>query len=157
MEKRKSAAIDHNNALLKKVENDELPAAAALEAVLPLPEFIPPPTEAWCKWFRQKSGWSLLGRAMENSAWLPFSHPDMVASRQHVRELLNGEVHPALILNVDQVWRRAYDNKFRFMHKSRSMVGQRSKRSKVHRTIDKKAHFIGGSRRSVTVSQLHMD
>ena len=151
LEKRKEVAFEHNADLVKQVEAGELTATAAVKGLMEVPEFLPPPPESWCKWFRKKSGWSLLSRSMENAQWLPCDHPDMVASRQFVQDMLaDGEVHPALILNVDQVWRRAHDNRFRFMYKEREKIGLYRKRVKVKRTVDKKAHFIGGSRRSVT-------
>lgn len=155
LDQRRKVVHDHNASLAHQVVSGDLDAAAAVQALLPVPQFVAKPSDDWCKWFRRNSGWSLLSRGMENSQWLPYQHPDMEASRRRVREMIEGgQVHPALILNVDQVWRRAYDNRFRFLHKNRSLIGQRARRQKVQRTIDKKAHFIGGSRRSVTVPGL---
>ena len=153
LEHRREAASCHNLALWKQVENGEVEASAALEGLLPIPERITPPAESWCKWFRQVYGWSLLGRSTENAQWLPYQHPDMVAARAAIQALMTEKgCHGGMLLNVDQVWRRAFDNKTRFMHKSRESVGARGKRRKASRTIDKKAHFVQGSRRSVTVS-----
>lgn len=138
------------------MESGELTAKAAVSGVMSMPEMVVRPDTRWAAWFRRKYGWSLLSRGMENAAWLPYNHPDMENTRQKISALITEKkVHPGMMLNVDQVWRRAYDNKARFMYKDRSKFGKRAKRCRPARTIDKKAHYIGNSRRSLTVTWIH--
>ena len=107
-EEAKSLVEEQNQQLIAQRERGELTATALFEGLQRAPEKVPIPTRRWCQKFRTNYGWSLLSRGGDTQAFLPYSHPDMAASRDAMAEMLADGVHEALVLNFDQVWRCAF-------------------------------------------------
>ena len=142
----------HNKKILEKVDSKELAPFAALRGLLPVPKRVPNPSLSWCRRFLSNYGYSLLTSGSSAQAWLPYHHPDMLASREHLKQMLAESVHPALVINYDQVWRTAFTFGGKLVWKPREEAGKRSKRKKLSQRDDKKHHYIKGSRRSITVA-----
>ena len=142
----------HNEKILAEVDAGTLPAHSALRGLTPLPKKIEYPGRSWCRHFLRKFGYSLLSSSDNSQAWLPYSHPDMQASREHMRDLIQNKAHQALILNYDQLWRTAFSFGGKLLYKERHLAGPRAAKRKANRVVDKKLHYIKGSRRSLTVS-----
>ena len=111
------------------------------------------PGRSWCRHFLRNFGYSLLSNGCDGQAWLPYSHPDMEASRAHMRQLLEEKCHAALVLNYDQMWRVAFSYGGKLLWKDRSSAGLRCQKRKISQKCDKKLHHVKGSRRSLTVSR----
>ena len=142
----------HNAEIIKALEegkNSGHAAAAGLHAFV-----VGKPSKSWRRHFLRKHGWSMFSKGADSTSWLPYSHPDMEASRAHMRELLQ-RIHPAMCLNYGQVWRTAFTFGGRLLWKPRKMVGERGKACKLPQRQDKKLHFIEGSRRSITAIWLY--
>lgn len=156
LEENKQIIQDSNQSLKQMYEKGTISAASLCEAWKPLPKPVSPPGYRWSRWFLKQYGWSLLSRQPDNQAWLPYEHSDMIAARAYVNGLVEQEkVHPATILNYDQLWRCCWSFSGKLMMKDRTKMQKRSRRGKIHKRVDKKLHAVKGNRRSVTVSRLH--
>ncbi|CAK9114704.1 Uncharacterized protein (Fragment), partial [Durusdinium trenchii] len=140
-----------NQELVDRHERGELTAAALAAGLQDVPETLAIPSKQWCRKFRINFGWSLLSRGGDTQAYLPYAHPDMQASRDHMAATLADGVHGALVLNFDQVWRCAFQFNGRLFYKPREAVGERCSIKKAPHHVDKKLHYIKGCRKSLTV------
>ena len=70
-----------NDQVARELEAGRMTAQAAAEAVTPAPKMLRVPDHRWGRRFMQQYGWSLLSRGADTQQWLPFNHPDMIASR----------------------------------------------------------------------------
>lgn len=147
---------DHNAAVKERYEKGEISSEAAMASLEPRPAPIPHPTESWVRAWKRNWGWAMLGRASDDSSWLPYHHSDMEVARTEVKKLVSEHgCHKWLLLNFDQIWRNCWSvSKSPLCYKSREQAGQRARKVKVGARIDKKLHTIRGSRRSITVSWL---
>ena len=148
------AAKKWNEDVAAALDRGEMSAEAALSAIMPEPQKVVPPGRRWASSFLQQWGWSLLSRGADSQLWLPYDHADMVASRADFRSLLEKEdVHPALILNYDQLWRAAWCASGKLLFKA-GPKGQPAQRTKAPRRADKKINMIKHSRRGITDARL---
>ena len=100
--------VAHNEDAIARY-NGEIHPKALAKMIEPLPTKMKPPSAAWCQWFRVAWGWGMYCRSSDAQAWLPFDHPDMVASRNAVQSLIAEGTHPGMILNYDQIWRNNFN------------------------------------------------
>lgn len=152
MEERIKLVEEWNASLKADFHNGKISAEAALKGYERIPAKLSYPSLSWVRWWKSAWGWSMLTRAGEESSWLPFSHPDMVQSREHTMSLINEKhVHPYLILNYDQLWRNCWQmSRHKLCYKSRHGTGRRVGKTAADMRTDKKLHSVKGSRRSVT-------
>lgn len=149
------AVKQSNQVLLDEMESGQLEAEAVIKAWMPTPSELPLPGSRWARWFLKEWGWSWLSRASDTQSWLPYSHPDMKAQRERLKTLLvSGRVHPALVLNFDQLWRSCYQFGGTLLYKERKRVGSKSKRCKAPKKSDKKLHMVKGARKGITEPQM---
>lgn len=142
---------DHYQALYDK---GELSADGLRQALAPMPEKLKPPSNQWCRAFSERFGWSLLSSSSEQAS-LPFDSPDMELSRKQFSDMIKGGVHPALVLNFDQVWRCAYSCSAKMFWKAKQNVGRREAKKAPPKSLDKKHHAVRGARKSLTVPWNH--
>ena len=141
-----------NSELRSKFEASQISSRAFIAGFQAEPKPVKPPTLQWGRWFLQKYGWSLLSRCSDQQSWLPFNHPEMIAARQAVQDLFDAHnVHPAMVLNFDQLWRQSWSFTGKLLLKDRKAMGCRRNRSKCSKRADKKLHAVKGNRRSMTV------
>lgn len=144
----------HNEDFGNQYREGHIHPETLLDGLLPLPSKVKHPTESWARWWKSAWGWSVLSRsADEGSTWLPYSHHDMVQSREEFSKLMSEQqVNPLLILNYDQVWRNCFSiGRTPLMYKEREKGGDRAEKTRVGPKADKKMHAIRGARRSITV------
>lgn len=145
-----------NQKLLDDMNAGSLSAESVIAAWMPVPAETPLPNSRWARWFLREWGWAFLSRSSDTQSWLPWGHPDMIASRERLRKLIDdGTIHPALTLNFDQVWRSCYQFGGTLLMKDRSKTGLRCRKRKVHKRADKKLHAVKGGRRGITDFQIH--
>lgn len=143
-----------NDKIIQQFQAGELLPEACLAALEMVPETIPYPSRAWAQWFKATWGWSYITRQNNESQYLGYDHPDMLAARQRVEELHTvHQVHKGLILNFDQLWRNCFaTGRYRMCYKDRAMKGVRTKRKRMGPRVDKKVHTVRGARKSLTVA-----
>ena len=148
-------AEEWNKGLVESYERGEISPETLMASLEPEPKQVMHPTEAWCREFKLNFGWSMVTRGSDDAQWLGYCHPDMASARQAFQEMLQdpvAPVHPALVLNFDQLWRNSYNaTKFKMFYKPRAFIGQRGRKKTPGRREDKKAHHVRGARRSMTV------
>lgn len=154
IEHTQKAVETHNAEITKALEEGKISGHAAAAGLQPLPKKVDDVSKSWCRHFLRKHGWSIFSKGCDSSSWLPYNHPDMQASRAHMIGLLK-QIHPALCLNYDQVWRTAFTFGGNLLWKPRKKVGQMGKPTRIPQRQDKKLHFIKGSRRSITAIWLY--
>lgn len=143
--------VKQQNESFKELHRSGSISSGSLAKLLqPLPKPVPKPTERWARHYLKNFGWSLLSASPEQAS-LPYNHPDMELYRSQIAHMVqSGKVHKHLILNFDQIWRCAFNVKSKLLWKRRGQVGQRSKKRKVPKTLEKKRHCVRGARKSVT-------
>ena len=151
---RKESIQAWNSELSAKYKRGEIGCEALATGLQVEPEQVPKPTPKWASSWRKRWGWSMLTRGSNDSTWLPWDRPDMMAARKALSDQIQEEsIHPGLILNYDQVWRACWStSKYKLAYKDRSQMGKQPTRRKHGPRLDKKVHAIKGSRRSMTVS-----
>lgn len=144
-----------NEALEAAYGRGEISAQGLMEGWQPIPKKVTPPRSSWGHEFLKRYGWSLLSRAPDSQTWLPYDCSEMIQARESVKQLTtSANVHPAMILNYDQLWRNSWAFSGKLLMKDRAKKGVPGTRSKADKHANKKLHTIKGNRRSVTVSRL---
>ena len=151
MEEAIQAVRKQNEELKAKYDRKEISAEGVAKGLLEEPTKLKPPGLRWCRQFRDRFGWSLLTRSVEQAS-LPWDHPDMEWSRNQFQMMLASGVHPHLVLNFDQVWRSAFNWTGKMLWKPREKLGQVGKRMKSPQRLEKKLHSVRGFRKSLTAS-----
>eukprot|EP00438_Fugacium_kawagutii_P000587 Skav208510 [mRNA] locus=scaffold2509:35177:39569:- [translate_table: standard] len=116
------------------------------------PATLTRPTISWCRHWKQRFGWTMITRGQDDSQWLAYDHPDMIASRASFQKLLVDEqIHTGLVLNYDQMWRTCWQTtRFKLAYKSRRYAGQMYGGERMGPRDDKKITSVKGARRSLT-------
>ena len=141
-----AAVKEHNDRVLAQVEDGSRTAQHALSLALPHPRPLSTTSRWWSGWFLRKWGWSMLARGSETQVSLPFEAEEMRTARQAYKELIEAQqVHPALILNYDQLWRCAWHSDSRLLYKS-GKAGTRSIKKKAPARANKKLHAVRHAR-----------
>ena len=155
LEVNKAIVKEHQTSLKRQWDAGEISDEVLLASWEPMPQKLSPPNERWGQWFLKAYGWSLLSRAPDSQAWLPYHHTEMVNARKAVQNLFQeGGVHPCCLLNYDQVWRNCWSFSGKLLMKERRQAGRRSKKRKVAKRADKKLFAVKGNRRSLTATWL---
>ncbi len=150
--------VDNANAALQdQFDRGTISGQALIKGLKPSPQPLKAPPLAWSKWFLRTWGWSMLSRQSDAQASLPYDHWDMKHAREKVASLASSMgVHPALIINWDQLWRASWQFGGKLLWKPRSATGKRIHRQKAPKRIEKKLHAVKGARRSITEAKFHL-
>lgn len=155
LEKNQEIVEAANEELKQQFDNGNISAQAYLKGLRPSPQKVKPPSLTWSRWFLRVWGWSLLSRQSDAQASLPYDSFDMQQARARVASLTKESgVHPALIINYDQLWRASWQFGGKLMWKARSGIGKRMARKKAPKRAEKKLHSVKGARRSVTAARI---
>lgn len=155
LEKNQEIVSASNEELKQQLDNGTISAQAYLKGLRPVPEKLKPPSVGWSRWFLRVWGWSLLSRQSDAQASLAYDSFDMQQARAKVDSLTKEKgVHPALIINYDQLWRASWQFGGKLMWKARSGIGKRLPRKKAPKRCEKKLHAVKGARRSVTEARI---
>ena len=155
LEERQRIVREQNEALKAKHAAHQLSARALSEGLMKIPEKVEVPGKKWRTQFLRSFGWSLISSSTEQAS-LPYHHPDMEAYRNHYASMISSGVHKHLVLNLDQVWRCAFQFGGKMLFKPRGQVGKRCKTRSVKKTVDKKHHAVRGARRSLTAPRIEL-
>ena len=141
-----------NHSLRSQLESGEITEQRLLGEWEPMPRMIPRPGINWARWFLKTWGWSSLSRGSDNQQALTYNHPDMEIVRCRVKALFQThQIHNALALNFDQLWRCCWQWSARMLFKDRANKGRRCGKKKAPKTQDKKLNAIKGGRAGITV------
>lgn len=148
------ARVDEwNESLVTKYKAEEITADAVLAGWDVKPTLLNPPSMSWCRHWKQRFGWTMITRGQDDTQWLAWDHPDMVASRASFQKLLVDEkINTGLVLNYDQMWRTCWQTtRYKLAYKSRKYAGEMGRKQIMGPRDDKKITSVKGARRSVTV------
>eukprot|EP00438_Fugacium_kawagutii_P011439 Skav221333 [mRNA] locus=scaffold1234:42453:42959:+ [translate_table: standard] len=142
-----------NDSLIARYNNQEITAEAVLAGWEVKPAVLSRPSISWCRHWKQRFGWTMITRGQDDSQWLAWDHPDMIASRASFQKLLADEqINTGLVLNYDQMWRTCWQTtRYKLAYKSRRYAGQMGGKQRMGPRDDKKITSVKGARRSLTV------
>jgi hypothetical protein len=130
LKKRNAAAVKKNAALLTKLRAGQISPADALR----MRENLVPYTDAratrnWASRFRVEYNWGSHQVGMTGN-FLPYDHPEMAHVRDKVAlAVKQGQIHPRLLINYDQLWKLAFRGRKRKFYKTFEGAGQKMRRS----------------------------
>ena len=153
LEKNRDIIELNNKELKQSLEEGKIEPEVFMKSFQPVPTAVKHPSISWSRWFLRSWGWSLLTKQSDAQLSLPFEHYDMVQARSLVASMVDvHKVHPALLVNFDQLWRSSWQCSGKLLFKDRGHAGKRVHRAKAPKRMEKKLHAVKGARRSVTDS-----